>query len=120
VWGGKQHGRERGRTWTTETKTETASGRTPSVGVRARRFATGARSSLPLSRHAPVRRAPRSIGRKRSLRHFAAAISCGSDRSRVSRAFEFCGWWFRPVRLGPVPLEPRLGSPLRTPLNLHE
>jgi hypothetical protein len=40
VWGGKQHGRERGRTWTTETKTETASGRTPSVGVRARRFAT--------------------------------------------------------------------------------
>jgi hypothetical protein len=26
-----------------------------------------------------------------------------------SRAFEFCGSWFRPVRLGPVPPEPRLG-----------
>jgi hypothetical protein len=37
-----------------------------------------------------------------------------------SRAFEFCGWWFRPVRLGLVAPEPRLGSPLRTPLNLHE
>jgi hypothetical protein len=37
-----------------------------------------------------------------------------------SRAFEFCGWWFRPVRLGLVAPEPKLDSPLRTPLNLRE
>jgi hypothetical protein len=27
-------------------------------------------------------------------------------------------WWFGPVRLDPVAPEPRLGSPLRTTLNL--
>jgi hypothetical protein len=50
------------------------------------------------------------------------AVAAGFEPAEgcPSRAFEFCGWWFRPVRLGPVPPEPRLGSPLRTPLNLHE
>ncbi len=36
------------------------------------------------------------------------------------RAFEFCGWWFIPVRLGLAAPEPKLGRPLRTPLNLRE
>ena len=38
----------------------------------------------------------------------------------AKHADEFCGCRFRPVRLGLVAPEPRLGSPLRTPLNLHE
>jgi hypothetical protein len=37
-----------------------------------------------------------------------------------THTFEFCGWWFRPVRLGLVAPEPRLSNPLRTPLNLCE
>jgi len=50
------------------------------------------------------------------------AVAAGFEPAEAftSRAFEFCGWWFRSVRLGPVAPEPRLGSPLRTPLNLRE
>jgi hypothetical protein len=50
------------------------------------------------------------------------AVAAGFEPAEgcPSRAFEFCGWWFRPVRLGLVAPEPRLGSPLRTPLNLRE
>jgi hypothetical protein len=50
------------------------------------------------------------------------AVAEGFEPSEAftSRAFEFCGWWFRPVRLGLVAPEPRLSSPLRTPLNLCE
>jgi hypothetical protein len=50
------------------------------------------------------------------------AVAAGFEPAEgcPSRAFEFCGWWFKPVRLGLVPPEPRLGSPLRTPLNLRE
>jgi hypothetical protein len=50
------------------------------------------------------------------------AVAAGFEpaEGRSSRAFEFCGYWFRHARLGPVAPEPRLGSPLRTPLNLHE
>jgi hypothetical protein len=50
------------------------------------------------------------------------AVAAGFEPTEgwPSRAFEFCGWWFRPVRLGLVAPEPSLRSPLRTPLNLHE
>jgi hypothetical protein len=50
------------------------------------------------------------------------AVAAGFEPAEgcPSRAFEFCGWWFRPVRLGLVAPEPRLGSPLRTALNLRE
>ena len=50
------------------------------------------------------------------------AVAAGFEPAEgcPSRAFEFCGWWFRPVRLGLVARKPRLGSPLRTPLNLRE
>jgi hypothetical protein len=50
------------------------------------------------------------------------AVAAGFEPAEgcPSRAFEFCGWWFRPVRLGLVAPEPRLDSPLRTPLNLRE
>ena len=50
------------------------------------------------------------------------AVAAGFEPAEgcPSRAFEFCGWWFRPVRLGLLAPEPRLGSPLRTPLNLYE
>jgi len=52
----------------------------------------------------------------------ALAVAAGFEPAEgcPSRAFEFCGWWFRPVRLGLVAPEPKLGSPLRTPLNLRE
>jgi len=49
-----------------------------------------------------------------------------SHRSQIAawlsakHADEFCGCRFRPVRLGLVAPEPRLGNPLRTPLNLCE
>jgi hypothetical protein len=50
------------------------------------------------------------------------AVAAGFEPAEgcPSRAFEFCGWWFRPVRLGLVAPEPRLDSPVRTPLNLRE
>ena len=53
---------------------------------------------------------------------FRLAVTAGFEPAEgcPSRGFEFCGWWFRPVRLGLVPAEPRLGSPLRMPLNLRE
>jgi hypothetical protein len=38
----------------------------------------------------------------------------------TGHAFEFCRWWFRPIRLGLVAPEQRLGNPLRTLLNLRE
>jgi hypothetical protein len=39
------------------------------------------------------------------------AVAAGFEPAEgcPSRAFEFYGWWFRPVRLGLVPPEPRLG-----------
>jgi hypothetical protein len=48
---------------------------------------------------------------------FRLAVAAGFEPAEgcPSRAFEFCGWWFRPVRLGLVAPEPRLDSPLRTP-----
>ena len=52
--------------------------------------------------------------------HMAVAEGFEPAEGCPSRAFEFCGWWFRPVRLGLVAPEPKLGSPLRTPLNLRE
>jgi hypothetical protein len=50
------------------------------------------------------------------------AVAAGFEPAEgcPSRAFEFCGLWFRPVRLGLVAPEPRLGNPLRTLLNLRE
>jgi hypothetical protein len=44
---------------------------------------------------------------------FEPAEGCPLTRFRVLQPF-------RPVRLALVAPEPRLGSPLRTPLNLHE
>ena len=99
---------------------------TPSIGVRASRlqpglpFVTGPCPGRPRYGRSASDQSLAQLARWRSLRHSAAAISCDSDRSRISRAFEFCGWWFRPVRLGLVAPEPKLGSPLRTPLNLRE
>jgi hypothetical protein len=53
---------------------------------------------------------------------FRLAVAAGFEPAEgcPSRAFEFCGRWFRPVRLALVAPEPRLSSPLRTPLNPHE
>jgi hypothetical protein len=50
------------------------------------------------------------------------AVAAGFEPAEgcPSRAFEFCGWWFRPVRLGLVAPVLRLGSPPRTHLNLRE
>jgi hypothetical protein len=50
------------------------------------------------------------------------AVAAGFEPAEgcPSRAFEFCGWWLRLVRLGTAAPEPSLRSPLRTALNLHE
>jgi hypothetical protein len=44
------------------------------------------------------------------------AVAAGFEPAEgcPSRAFEFCGWWFRPVRWGLVAPEPRLDNPLQT------
>jgi hypothetical protein len=53
---------------------------------------------------------------------FRLAVAAGFEPAGgcPSRAFEFCGWRFRPARLDLTAPEPRFGSPLRTPLNLRE
>jgi hypothetical protein len=65
----------------------------------------------------------RDLNPRRVAPHAVSSSAAGGSDpfgwvwSRLSRDSAFCGWWFRPVRLGLVAPEPRLGGPLRTPLN---
>jgi hypothetical protein len=59
----------------------------------------------------------REAARQPALGAQAVGRCVGAVRERVAvtaavsePAFEFCGWWFRTVRLGPVAPQPRLGS----------
>ena len=75
--GCKSHSRERGRTWTNETKTETASGRHSSVGVRSRCLQPG---SAFLADHCPRHAPVRSSASDQSLAQFATLACCNLVR----------------------------------------
>jgi hypothetical protein len=83
----------------------------------------------PMARRDPAmsQHSVREAARRPALGAQAVGRCVGAVRERVAvtaavsePAFEFCGCWFRPVRLGLVAPEPMLGSPVRTPLNLRE
>jgi hypothetical protein len=79
-------------------------------------MASGARASHDSA--VPTYPLRRSISSRHLLASVAVVAGFEPAEGCPSRAFEFCGRWFRPVRLALVAPEPRLGSPLRTPLNL--